>query len=94
MTLTLKLPPDVEQRLIETAQQHGVAADAFALTLLDQHLPTAERQQLADLIQSWIDDESEHAEQKETGDYLVRVLDEDRTSERKLFPPELEGITW
>ena len=33
-------------------------------------------------------------EQKETGDLLVRALDEDRPSERKLFPPELEGVTW
>jgi len=33
-------------------------------------------------------------EQKETGDFLVRALDEDRPSERKLFPPELEGVTW
>jgi hypothetical protein len=33
-------------------------------------------------------------EQQETGDYLIRVLDEDRLSERKLFPPELKGVTW
>jgi hypothetical protein len=24
----------------------------------------------------------------------VRVLDEDRLSDRKLFPPELKGQTW
>jgi hypothetical protein len=33
-------------------------------------------------------------EQQETGEYLIRVLDEDRLSERKLFPPELKGVTW
>ena len=33
-------------------------------------------------------------EQKETFEYLLRVLDEDRPSERKLFPPELKGISW
>ena len=33
-------------------------------------------------------------EQKETGDYLVRTLDEDRLSDRQLFPPELKGVTW
>ena len=30
----------------------------------------------------------------ETGEYLIRVLDEDRLSDRKLFPAELKGITW
>lgn len=34
------------------------------------------------------------AEQKATGDFLIRALDEDRPSDRKLFPPELEGKTW
>ena len=36
------------------------------------------------LLQSWIDgDDTE--DQRETGEYLVRVLDEDRLSERKFF---------
>jgi len=49
--------------------------------------------ELVELIQSWIDaDDAE--EQKETGEYLVRVLDEDRLSDRKLYAPELEGVTW
>ena len=26
--------------------------------------------------------------------YLIRVLDEDRTSDRRLFPSELKGISW
>jgi hypothetical protein len=52
------------------------------------------RMTLTDLLQSWIDDENDDEEQKETGDYLIRVLDEDRLSDRKLFPPEKEGITW
>ena len=34
------------------------------------------------------------AEQQETGEYLIRILDEDRLSNRKLFPPELKGVTW
>ena len=77
------------------ATRQGLPVDACAVQLLEQHLPAdAKRCELADLIQSWIDNEEEREEQKETGDYLVRVLDEDRTSERKLFPPELEGITW
>lgn len=45
------------------------------------------------LVQSWID-EGDEEEQSETWEYLVRVLDEDRTSDRKLFPLELKGISW
>ncbi len=33
-------------------------------------------------------------DQRETGEYLVRGLDEDRLSHRKLFPPEREDRTW
>jgi hypothetical protein len=49
--------------------------------------------QIVELLQSWID-EPDAQEQIETGDYLVRSLDEDRPSDRKLFPPELKGVTW
>jgi hypothetical protein len=56
-------------------------------------VPDGRRRQAVELLQSWIDEEDPQ-EQKETGDYLVRVLDEDRLSDRKLYPPELEGATW
>ena len=46
-----------------------------------------------DLLQTWIDGEDAE-DQKETGDYLVQTLDRDRSSARKFFPAELEGITW
>jgi putative addiction module CopG family antidote len=45
------------------------------------------------LLQSWIDDE-DIEEQQETGQYLIRALDEDRLSDRKLFPVEMKGVTW
>jgi hypothetical protein len=48
---------------------------------------------LVKLLQSWID-EDDTAEQQETGDYLIQALDEDRLSDRKLFPSELKGVTW
>ncbi|MBI1904015.1 MAG: hypothetical protein HYS13_23180 [Planctomycetia bacterium] len=94
MTLTLHLPADLEQRLVQAAQHQGLSADQFTLRLLDSHLPAKERgSQLAALIQTWID-EGDLAEQTETGEYLVRALDDDRLSDRKLFPPELKGVTW
>jgi hypothetical protein len=52
------------------------------------HLPaTEQRTALKDLLESWIK-EGDAEEQRETGKYLVRVLDEDRLSHRKLFPSE------
>ena len=42
----------------------------------------------------WLNDEDDTAEQQETGEYLIQALDEDRLSDRKLFPSELKGVTW
>lgn len=94
MTLILHLPQEVEQRLRQEAKQHGLSIDEYTLQLLDRHLQPRERQkELMSLLQSWIEEEDSE-EQQETGDYLVRALDEDRLSNRKLFPPELKGVTW
>lgn len=44
-------------------------------------------QGLIALLDSWADgDEEDAAEQRETWEYLERVLDEDRLSDRPLFP--------
>lgn len=60
----------------------------------ETHLPSTDRRaQVVALLQSWIDGKDAE-DQRETGEYLVRVLDEDRLSSRKLFPPELAGKTW
>ncbi len=94
MTISLALTPESEERLKQAAEQQGLSADALAVRLLEQHLPPAERRaELVALLQSWIDGD-DTAEQQETGEYLIRVLDEDRLSHRKLFPPELKGVTW
>ena len=94
MTISLALSPELEQRLKQAAEQQGLPADAYALRLLEQHLLPAERRaELVALLQSWIDG-ADVTEQRETGEYLIRVLDEDRLSDRKLFPPELKGVTW
>ena len=49
--------------------------------------------ELGRLFQSWID-EGDADEQRETLEYLIQVLDEDRLSYRKLFPKELKGKSW
>jgi hypothetical protein len=94
MTLTLHLPPELEQRLLQEAKRQGLPLDEYTLQLLDKHLPPKDqRMKLVTLLQAWIA-EGDPEEQRETGEYLVRVLDEDRLSDRKLFPPELKGVTW
>ena len=94
MTLTLHLPPELEQRLIQEAKRQGFPIDAYTLQLLDTHLPPKDqRLELVTLLDSWIA-EGDSEEQRETGEYLVRILDEDRLADRKLFPPELKDVTW
>ncbi|ASC71261.1 hypothetical protein XM38_022130 [Halomicronema hongdechloris C2206] len=94
MTLNLDLPPELEQYLLQEAEQQGLSVEAMTLQLLTNSLQL--RQQQAEavyMLQSWIDDEDVE-EQQETGEYLVQVLDEDRLSDRKLFPLEMKGVTW
>ncbi|MBD2168028.1 hypothetical protein H6G04_26945 [Calothrix membranacea FACHB-236] len=94
MTLTLNLPPELEQYLAQEAQQQGLSLEAYTLQILTNHISSQEKQsQLVNLLQSWID-EGDADEQQETGEYLINALDEDRLSDRKLFPVELKGITW
>lgn len=94
MTLTLHLPPELEQRLNQEAQRQGLSLDEYTLALLDKSLPPKDRRtELITLLQTWID-EGDSEEQRETGEYLIRALHEDRLSDRPLFPPELKGVTW
>lgn len=50
-------------------------------------LPDMDVNQALALLQSWNVEESlEQEEQRETWEYLKKALDEDRISDRKLFP--------
>jgi hypothetical protein len=94
MTLNVHLSAELEQRLNAAAQSQGVPVAQYAARLLEQHAPPANHgKELAELLQSWIDAGDEN-EQRETGEYLIRTLDEDRLSDRLLFPAELKGVSW
>jgi hypothetical protein len=94
MNLTLNLPSEVEQYLLQEANKKGISIESVTLQLLTSFILLRQKQTLAvNLLQSWIDDEDTD-EQKETGQYLIQALDEDRLSERKLFPIEMKGVTW
>ena len=55
--------------------------------------PEDHRGGLGALIRSWTD-KGDTGEQRETIEHLVRALDEDRLSDRELFPRELKGKSW
>ncbi len=64
-------------------------ADLFALPPDDEpyELPPGNVAEAITLLRHWREDESDTEEQRETWEYLKRVLDEDRlSSDRKLFP--------
>jgi hypothetical protein len=85
MRLTIRLTPTEEQRLHELAAQRGVAVEELARkAVTDLLLPATVEEKLARL-HTLLEEEDEE-EQRETGAYLRRVLDEDRLSYRKLFP--------
>ncbi|WP_226889608.1 hypothetical protein [Nostoc sp. MG11] len=94
MTLTLNLSPELEQYLAQKAREQGLSVEAYTLQIITNHILLKEKQsKLVNLLQSWID-EDDAKEQQETGEYLIHALDEDRLSDRKLFPLELKGVTW
>ena len=96
MALTIHLAADVEERLLQAANIQGISASEYAAQLLATNLNRPSlvvNQEVIDLLQAWRDPALAE-EQKSTGEYLVQVLDEDRPSNRKLFPAELKGITW
>ncbi|MEP7342955.1 MAG: hypothetical protein ABI977_34830 [Acidobacteriota bacterium] len=94
-TLLIVLPPDLEQRLAREASLQGMTPEQYANQAIKEHLAQLEKERREKMqsLRAWNDQYSKE-EQKETWDYLVRVLDEDRPSERKLFPEEMKGVSW
>ena len=94
MALILDLPPELEQYLLQEAEQQGLSVEAMTLELLTKSLRLKQKQaEAVDMLKSWVEDE-DIEDQQDTGQYLIQVLDEDRLSDRKLFPLEMKGITW
>ena len=94
MTLTLALPPAVEESLTREAVRQGVPLDIYALRVLEQHvLPQSRSDRAAAALQAWRDDASRRDQQEPEND-LLQAIDQDRLSDRPLFPPELKGVSW
>jgi predicted transcriptional regulator len=93
MTITLELSDELEQRLAKAAARRGLDEPQYVLELLEAHVPRVQDSQaLIALMDEWMTQD-----QEDDGDVpfeqVMKWLDEDR-GYRKLFPPELKGVTW
>ena len=88
MVIHLSLPPNLEERLKQEADRRGLAPDACALQTLEQHLPaTLDRQTAAlAMLEKWhTEDAALSPEEAAANKAVLRALDEDRPSFRRLF---------
>ena len=94
MTLTLDLPPNLENSLFQAANQQSLTVEEFVIQMLISAFMQKEKQKKAvSLLESWLSD-ADIEEQKTTGAYLIEALDRDRLSDRLLFPDEMKGKSW
>jgi hypothetical protein len=95
VSILLNLPSQVEERLKQEANRLGLPAEACVVQLLDQHLPPAldERRAAAvAMLHRWAqEDATLPAEELAENAELLRSLDEDRPSFRKLFTDLTKG---
>ncbi len=93
ITLELHLSAELSHRLQNEAERRGLAEDVLVVKLLDERLPTTDANtETIALLQSWIDEKE--SDETDDGYDLLKALDEARTSDRKLFPEELKGVSW
>jgi len=84
MTLTLNLTKQEEEQFQAVAAEKGLRAEECVLQAVKALLPAAGTQDKLTALRSLLEDDEE--EQRETGEYLLRALDEDRLSSRPLYP--------
>lgn len=94
MTIQFDLTPQLLDALRQRAKQDGISPEsAAAQIVVDELTEDMKRKAAIALLEKWATEDDEQ-EQKETGEFLIKALDEDRPADRKLFPPEKKGITW
>ena len=91
MTYQIQITPELKARLDALAAREGTTADALAARTLEQHLPNVyDREAVLKMLKEW-QEENAHAPED---DSFFTEIDQHRSSYRKLYPPELKGITW
>ena len=95
MTLTLTLPEELSESLTRQAHRLGLTPDGYVLRVLQDSIPASvRRERLMALLEARIADAELPQDRDDDPDSLLRAIDDDRLSDRPLFPPELKGITW
>lgn len=81
--------------MLGAERESGLHLTNRELAELAEHNPIQRKDPsgLLALLDSWEKD-GDVEEQKETLEYLIQALDENRPEGYKLFPPELKGKTW
>ena len=92
MTLQLSLTPDLENRLKTAASQKGKPAEQYVVQLLEDTLPpTGRNLAAAQMLLTWATEvEAMSDEESAENEEVLRAIDEDRLSDRKLFSHLLE----
>ncbi len=94
MTFQLSLPAELEERLRQEAERSGQGQETVALRVLDQHLPPAQdgrRTAAVAMLRRWTEeDHALSAAEMAANAEVLRAVDEDRPSYRKLFPDLLQ----
>lgn len=96
MVIPLELPPELVERLRSEARRQGTSEGDCARRILDRYLPpSGPKAHLIASLQTWAEAaKSPTPEDRAEGEALRRALDEDRLSDRPLYPTDLEGVTW
>ena len=93
---TIYFEPDLHKAIkvkaaLEDQSISEIVNEAVKFALEHMHNTETESEpEVVSLLQSWMEDDSPSDESYD----LEANLDAARTSHRKLFPPELKGITW
>lgn len=89
--VTVALAPELEEKVNREAARQGLQLNEYVAKALAEYTSLSEQQQ-KQFVPSWILPSNDPSEGYD--DEFFRMLDEDRMSDRKLFPPELKGISW
>jgi hypothetical protein len=71
--------------LLETLRQFRQKIPSDTLPIINTE-QSRKNQAAIDLLDSWLDDDEDAAEHQQAWDFLKTALDEDRLSDRPLFP--------
>jgi plasmid stability protein len=87
MSIPITLPQELETRLKVEATRRGLSPEVFAAQVLDQHLPVAERREATAAMLEDLAREIETMSDEEAAENaaVLRAIDDDRPSDRKLF---------